>query len=119
MVPRSLLAPPGVPDFFDRSRVVAAGRCVLEGRAWSGFGPIVRVEVSADGGETWSTPSSARTRRSSHGAAGRSTWDAEPGEHELQCRATDAAGNGQPASVEWNLGGYCNNVPQRVRVLVS
>ena len=47
------------------------------------------------------------------------TWDAAPGEHELQCRATDAAGNGQPDSVEWNTGGYCNNAPQRVRVLVS
>ena len=53
MLPRSLFAPPGLPDFFDRSRTLAAGPCLLEGRAWSGFGPIVRVEVSADGGATW------------------------------------------------------------------
>ena len=46
-------------------------------------------------------------------------WDAPPGEHELCCRATDAAGNTQPATREWNPGGYCNNAPQRVRVRVS
>ena len=25
----------------------------IEGRAWSGAGPVTAVEVSADGGETW------------------------------------------------------------------
>ena len=46
-------------------------------------------------------------------------WDAQPGEHELCCRATDAAGHTQPFDAEWNLGGYCNNAVQRVRVVVS
>jgi hypothetical protein len=41
-----------------------------------------------------------------------------PGEYELCCRATDAAGNGQPADVPWNLGGYANNAVQRVDVTV-
>ncbi|HEV2951212.1 MAG TPA: sulfite oxidase, partial [Actinomycetota bacterium] len=43
----------------------------------------------------------------------------EPGEHELSCRATDAAGNTQPTTPEWNLDGYCNNAVQRVRVIVG
>ena len=119
MLPRSLFAPPGIPDFFDRSRVVAAGPCMLEGRAWSGFGPIVRVEVSDDGGETWADAELEDDAPEFAWRGWTFEWNATPGEHELLCRATDAAGNGQPASVEWNVGGYCNNEPQRARVLVS
>jgi sulfane dehydrogenase subunit SoxC len=119
MLPRSLFAPPGLPDFFDRSRVVAPGPCLLEGRAWSGWGPIVRVEVSADGGATWADAELADDAPEFAWRGWTFEWNAEPGEHELLCRATDAAGNGQPESVEWNDGGYCNNAPQRVRVLVS
>ena len=55
MDPRSLMIPPGIPDFLTRSRIVDAGHHVLRGRAWSGWGPIERVEVSADGGSTWAT----------------------------------------------------------------
>ncbi|MGH7661441.1 MAG: sulfite oxidase [Vulcanimicrobiaceae bacterium] len=47
---RSLMIPPGIPDFLTRTRHVRAGRIVLEGRAWSGNGAIASVEVSADGG---------------------------------------------------------------------
>ena len=41
------------------------------------------------------------------------------GEYELCCRASDAAGNTQPTEPDWNVGGYCNNAVQRVRVTVS
>jgi hypothetical protein len=37
----------------------------------------------------------------------------------LCCRATDTAGQTQPAEPEWNHDGFCNNVIQRVRVTVS
>src|SRR5215204_3955223 len=39
ILPRSLMVPPGIPDFPARSRFVEAGSCLLEGRAWSGSGP--------------------------------------------------------------------------------
>jgi hypothetical protein len=42
-----------------------------------------------------------------------------PGRYELRCRASDAAGNGQPLEVPWNLGGYANNSAQRVVVNVT
>ena len=45
-------------------------------------------------------------------------WEAEPGEYELCCRATDAAGDTQPLQPEWNVGGYANNAVQRVPVTV-
>ena len=38
IMPRSLTIPPGIPDFFTRTRFVDAGPCVLHGRAWSGLG---------------------------------------------------------------------------------
>jgi sulfane dehydrogenase subunit SoxC len=119
MLPRSLLVPPGIPDFFSRERFVPAGPCVLAGRAWSGWGPIERVEVSTDGGATWSD-AELGDAVSLYGWSGwRFEWDAARGEHELCCRASDAAGNTQPLEPEWNLGGYCNNAVHRVRVTVS
>jgi DMSO/TMAO reductase YedYZ molybdopterin-dependent catalytic subunit len=119
VAPRSLLIPPGIPDFLSRRRTLPAGPCELRGRAWSGGGPIVRVEVSADGGRTWSDaevePAPAYAW---HGWSYR--WDPrEPGEHTLCCRATDAGGGRQPAEPPWNLGGYAGNHPHRVEVTVT
>jgi DMSO/TMAO reductase YedYZ molybdopterin-dependent catalytic subunit len=119
MLPRSLLAPPGVPDFFDRSRRADAGHCVLVGRAWSGWGAITRVEVSTDGGSTWADAELEADASEYAWRGWRHTWNAKAGEHELMCRATDEAGNVQPIDAAWNLGGYCNNAVQRVRVVVS
>ena len=119
MLPRALMAPPGVPDFMTRQRIVEAGACLIEGRAWSGFGGIEAVEVSSDGGATW-RPAQLDHDLGSPWAwsAWRFEWDASPGEHELCCRATDEAGNVQPLDAEWNLGGYANNAVQRVPVSV-
>ena len=95
MLPRSLFAPPGIPDFFDRSRVVAAGPCALEGRAWSGLGPIVRVEVSVDGGETWADAELDDDAPIRVGG-GPSSGTRRPASTSSLCRATDAAGNDSP-----------------------
>src|SRR3954452_20559860 len=51
--PHALMVPPGVPDYLSRTRHVRAGRTLVEGRAWSGWGPVERVEFSSDGGRTW------------------------------------------------------------------
>jgi DMSO/TMAO reductase YedYZ molybdopterin-dependent catalytic subunit len=118
ILPRALLVPPGIPDFLTRTRFVEPGPCVVEGRAWSGWAPIERVEVSADGGRAWAD-AEVGAQLSPHAWAGWSfAWDAEPGEHELCCRATDASGRTQPLEAEWNYDGFCNNAVQRVRVVV-
>ena len=121
MLPRALMAPPGFPEFATRSRIVPAGPCLLEGRAWSGLGEVEAVEVSTDGGGQLGAPPSSRTTsaRRGRGAAGRSSGARPPGEHELCCRARDAAGNEQPLEPSWNLGGYANNAVQRVPVTVA
>jgi sulfane dehydrogenase subunit SoxC len=119
MLPRALMAPPGVPDFLTRRRFVDAGDHRLEGRAWSGRGEIVRVEVSTDGGATWAG-ADLGDAPGPHAWRGWSfQWRAEPGEHVLACRATDAAGDVQPLEPEWNLGGYANNAVQRIDVAVT
>jgi DMSO/TMAO reductase YedYZ molybdopterin-dependent catalytic subunit len=117
ILPRSLLIPPGIPDFLTRERHVRAGRIVLQGRAWSGQAPIERVEVSHNGGVTWADAELEPPTLGPYAWRGFSfAWDAAAGEHELCSRATDAAGNVQPLEAEWNYGGFCNNAVQRIRV---
>ena len=117
MLPRSLMAPPGKPEFFTRERIVE-DPCVLEGRAWSGHGEIVGVDVSVDGGESWE-PAELGDRAGRWAWVGWTyRWDPEPGSYELCCRARDSAGNEQPSEPLWNLGGYANNAVQRVPVTV-
>jgi DMSO/TMAO reductase YedYZ molybdopterin-dependent catalytic subunit len=117
MLPRSLMIPPGEPDFMTRQRFATAGPIALEGRAWSGHGAIARVDVSTDGGTTWQE---AELERSSRWAWSRWSfaWDAAAGEHVLCCRAADEAGNVQPLEADWNVGGYANNAVHRVAVTV-
>jgi sulfane dehydrogenase subunit SoxC len=120
MLPRSLMAPPGFPEFPTRRRFISPGPCLLEGRAWSGLGELEVVDVSTDGGDSWAT-AEIEDDVGSPWAWRRWTfeWNATEGEHELCCRARDAAGNEQPLEPSWNLGGYGNNAVQRIRVTVT
>ena len=118
ILPRSLMVPPGIPDFMTRTRFVDAGPLTLTGRAWSGWAPIEWVEVSADGGRTWSRAELGEPLSDFAWRGWSYRWQAEPGEHELCCRAADAAGNEQPEAAEWNFDGFCNNSVQRVHVVV-
>ena len=119
--PRSLMAPPGIPEFLSRMRHVRAGRTHVEGRAWSGAGAITRVQFSADGGSSWAD-ARLEAPAGGHGwSAWSCDWDAAPGDHELCVRATDATGATQPLDARdvWNQGGYGVNAVQRVAVHVA
>lgn len=97
----------------------------ITGIAWAGDDIVTRVEVSTDGGETW-------TDAELVGQEGgqftwqrfRYDWNASPGDHMLVSRATDDRGRGQPATISdpdekllqitdakfpWNQRGYGNN----------
>ena len=39
MRPRSLMVPPGIPEFETRARILDVGAVLLQGRAWSGRAP--------------------------------------------------------------------------------
>jgi len=117
--PRSLMTPPGIPDFLTRRRIVDAGTHVVRGRAWSGVGPIDRMEFSEDDGRTWSDGRLGALSGDPFAWRGWSVeWDASPGERVLCCRATDATGETQPLDPNWNVGGYANNAVHRVPTLV-
>ena len=84
-----------------------------------GRGPIERVEVSVDGGETWADAALGAAA----GAVRLARLDASsgtptPGEHELVVRATDGTGETQPLEQPWNHHGLANNMVQRVPVTV-
>lgn len=114
---RSLMVPPGFPDYFTRHRFVERGLVTLRGRAWSGQAPVVRVEVGID--DKWQE---AVLHEASLGSyAWRSwsfEWDATPGDHVLSCRATDGHGDVQPTEQPWNYQGMGNNLAQLVGVTV-
>ena len=91
---------PGLPDAAPLRR--APGRERLDGRAWSGWGPIERVEVSTDGGARWQSARLGDPPGPAAWAPSRFDWDAPEGDHVLCVRARDATGRRQPdgAAVE-------------------
>ncbi|HEX6249065.1 MAG TPA: sulfite oxidase [Nocardioidaceae bacterium] len=116
--PRALLVPPGSPDFMTRARALRPGVEQLEGRAWSGWGRVTAVDVSADDGRTWwqaevgSPPGRHAWQRFT------TSWEATPGEHLLRVRAHDETGRVQPVEGAWTTGGFANNADAPVRVVV-
>jgi DMSO/TMAO reductase YedYZ molybdopterin-dependent catalytic subunit len=105
----------------DGSSKIPAGLSVtLRGIAFSGYGRVNRVEVSDDGGKSWS----AATLGEDHGAYSFRTWEApwkakSPGRYSLAVRATDEKGNTQPDEPVWNPGGYLWNRIERQEVVVG
>ena len=98
-----------------------AGLALVRGYAVATDRPVVRVDVSSNGGRTW--------QQATLETEGRSRWswtfwhaslDLAPGEHELAVRAWDAAGQTQPALPDdtWNFKGYLSASWHRVRVTV-
>jgi sulfane dehydrogenase subunit SoxC len=116
--PRALLVPPGFPDFMSRTRVVRPGPVAVEGRAWSGWAAVDRVEVSVDGGSSWHRADVEPPPDATAWARWTWSWEAEPGEYELSARASDASGRTQPNDQPWNRGGFANNLVQRVPAVV-
>ena len=115
---RALMIPPGIPDFMTRDRLVDAGPVTLAGKAWSGYGGVMRVEVSVDGGAKWSDAQLGESRSPYAWRTWTFVWNATPGAHTLCVRASDTSGNVQPDRQQWNFGGYGNNGVQRVNVVV-
>jgi DMSO/TMAO reductase YedYZ molybdopterin-dependent catalytic subunit len=117
MQPRALMMPPGIPEFLTRSRIVTPGRHELRGRAWSGWGSVARVDVAVDGGP-WREATLGSAAGPHAWRPWSFPWNAEPGDHVLSCRATDAEGKTQPDEQAWNHHGFQNNMVQRVPVTV-
>lgn len=115
---RAGMMPPGFPDAISRYRMTDRGPQTLQGMAWSGSGPIVKVEVSTDDRKSWSPATLGAPVGPFAWTPWTFTWNATPGEHILSDRATDAAGNTQPLEPWWNAQGMAQNGVERIAVLV-
>ncbi|MCK0149268.1 molybdopterin-dependent oxidoreductase [Marivita sp. S6314] len=115
---KSLMRPPGVPDWVTRKRWLKAGQVELDGRAWSGGAvPIARVEVFLNGDWHEADLTGATGRYAWTGW--RIAWDATPGVHHIMCRATDADGHTQPMQASYDVAGFGNNSVHRIEVHVA
>ncbi|EFJ47861.1 hypothetical protein VOLCADRAFT_81306 [Volvox carteri f. nagariensis] len=112
---------------------LADGEITLRGYAWSGGGRgIIRVDVSADGGKSWTAAKllppapGAPPHGSYSGAWAWTLWEVSSAAAEgtssptleLVCKAVDSSYNNQPDSIGpiWNLRGIVNNAWHRVNV---
>jgi len=118
--PRALVIPPGFPDFMSRGRFLPVGSHVLRGRAWSGWAPVDRVEISVDDGASWALAELDPPTDEWAWRAWSFPWQAaSPGRYVVSARATDATARTQPQDQPWNRGGFANTSPQRVEVVVT
>jgi DMSO/TMAO reductase YedYZ molybdopterin-dependent catalytic subunit len=99
---------------------VAMRPFVARGYAWSGRGDIARVEVSADGGSSWSDA----TLGAGNARYAWREWQAEvtpraTGTLVLLARAVTTAGTAQPLKEVRNERGYENNAARPVRIEIG
>jgi len=73
-----------------------AGLYEISGLAWSGYGKISRVEVSADGGKSWAAAALQEPVLPKALTRFRIPWRWDGGPAVLQSRATDSSGYVQP-----------------------
>lgn len=101
---------------------LAAGPVTVSGYAVTGGGHLVeRVELSLDGGATWTN---AGLQARAHRWAWRfwkTTLDLRSGQHHILVRAWDSTGQTQPQDMAqvWNWKGYLNHAWHRVNVSVE
>jgi DMSO/TMAO reductase YedYZ molybdopterin-dependent catalytic subunit len=115
---KSLMTPPGIPDWTTRLRYLSSGPVTIVGRAWSGNGKAIQKVEFSDGGQ-WQAATLSKAVGQYAWTKWTFDWDAQPGEYTLQCRATDTLGNVQPVNAPWDASGFGNNAVQTVPVYVK
>ncbi len=121
-VPLVLEKSPSVPANYPLKRgewpIMSAGRQLVRGYAWAPQYGIREVEYRVDGGP-WQRahiqgPNLGRytwVRFDFH-------WDARPGDHLIETRGIDMAGNTQPETVPFNLLGMANGAIPKFKIRV-
>ncbi|MGJ4966161.1 molybdopterin-dependent oxidoreductase [Bradyrhizobium sp. HKCCYLRH3061] len=96
-----------------------AGRAVLRGIAFDGGTGIKQVEVSTDGGKSWTDAKLGRDLGKYSFREWKLPVKLAVGAHELKVRATSNSGETQPETPRWNPAGYLRNVVETVRVTAA
>lgn len=115
---KSLMTPPGIPDWVTRLRHLRPGTVEIIGRAWSGMGKAIE-KVEFHDGVGWQEAALSSPTGQYAWTKWSIGWDATPGSHVLRCRATDSAGEVQPLDPVWDASGFGNNAVQSVDVYVG
>jgi DMSO/TMAO reductase YedYZ molybdopterin-dependent catalytic subunit len=108
-----------ITSLSDGQKVRAGPPVVVRGIAFDGGSGIAKVEVSADGGQSWREarlgPDLGRY------AFRRWTTDVRlpRGKAQMAVRATSRTGETQPTAARWNPSGYMRNVVETTTVEVS
>lgn len=96
---------------------IPAGTHTIRGKAWTGTGPVTSVEVSFTGEGEWHRAKLEPPAGPYQWQEWSLDWHATGiGRHTLRARATDVAGNTQPAAPVWNRLGYGNNAVEVIYV---
>ncbi len=96
---------------------LSSGTHTVRGKAWSGTGPITRVDVCLTGEGEWLPAKLEPTKGPYQWQDWTFDWTPDHvGRHTLRARATDAAGNVQPEVPPWNRLGYGNNAVEVIYV---
>lgn len=99
---------------------IAAGTHKVRGKAWSGTGPVTRVDVSLTGEGEWYAATLQPPSGPYHWQEWSFDWEAtDIGRHTIRARATDAAGNVQPEVPPWNRLGYGNNAVEVIYIDIT
>lgn len=119
------------PNTNQRIRIDDDGCVTVKGYAWSGGGnKIIRVDVTADGGNSWHVAGLQHGVKDHLPSNGRhwswTLWSAKvpvpkgAKKVEIWSKAVDSSGNVQPESFEniWNLRGVLSNAYSRVKLNV-
>ncbi len=97
--------------------LVRAGEPVrIRGYAWSGQGPVTRVDLTTDAGTAWRQTVLGPETSPAAWRQWSLSWIPEVGTHTLIARATDGSGDAQPLTQRRNALGYENNAAQPIRV---
>jgi sulfite oxidase len=110
---KSVIAGPG-----DGS-TVKPGTVVIHGAAWAGEADIVKVEISTDGGTTWTAAGLGADKAHYAWRLWSYHWKARAGDYTILSRATDTQGRVQPPSAAWNPSGYLYNAVDQVAIHVG
>ncbi|MBC8046161.1 MAG: molybdopterin-dependent oxidoreductase [Fimbriimonadaceae bacterium] len=108
--------------FPKNNEIISEKKITVKGYAMSGDGRIItKVDVSTDGGETWTTAIITEGDHKWAWAFWEIGLDLQDGEHELIARAFDSAANAQPEYVKdvWNFKGYMNNAWHKIRFITK
>ncbi|HLZ03150.1 MAG TPA: molybdopterin-dependent oxidoreductase [Bradyrhizobium sp.] len=96
-----------------------AGRTKLRGIAFDGGAGIKQVDVSTDGGKTWTQAKLGRDLGKYSFREWKLPVKLAAGSYELKVRATNNGGDTQPAEPKWNPAGYLRNVIEVYRVTAA